>query len=266
MHTQRLNADLNLGVEERVRQARQWLDSCGLAYRGQRSTGDSSELTEAHMEELVFLLANGRGALQEHYQCIYVLDLERDRALTAGVCPLFVLHALAAHLATGAAVQHAWLLALHCLKVKLAATATLPAFLVRLFDLIHHDRVMQPQERKRLPQTLCNLIAAFLCDSLALLVPGPSADSAPLRYGCHTLGDCGALVELVNANVFGGARQSMRGAEHVAKLVYHAALGDWEQYQCQRYSFGSCPSLVPLVINKTVDANGVVTMTAQRRV
>lgn len=253
--------DIKLDHQERVSQARQWLASCGLRYHPQGQRPQSSrELTEQDVDALVARLAyDGDRSALTYYQCWAVMELPSDRQLVANVCPLFVLHSIARMLAQGATEESAvvsdsanreWLLALHCLKVRLSTGGAVLGFLVRLMDLVYQNYVMTPA-RPECP-ALRNVVAVFLCNSLSFMNAAPSDGAdAPHRYTYRAISHQHALEELIAWRMYRDAEPAHLEAVHMlASRLRTLTLDDWGTHQQSRLT-GQLKPLSCVVIKES---------------
>ena len=219
--------DLKLSDEERMVVARKWIAETGLCVG--RGGLEPTEVAQSHVDELLRTLVYKRAGLT--YYSLRPVELAGDVDLVYGVCPLFVLHGIAALMANDTfdsprGVSCSWQLALHCVKTCLKRQARDPvAFLVRLFDLIYQDHVMQPAEPP-LPQ--CNLIVAFLSDGLEFLLEQPNG--APHRFVSHSLLEPDSLAIVVNSNLF-RSREKANEAALIASTVGTDLMTRWSHFQ-----------------------------------
>lgn len=234
--------DYNLSYEKRAQLAGAWLQASGLVVRTgelKNKARQRDEVNEQDVRALLVTLTAENTRAAQHY-LLHPAELEQDRALVAGVCPLFVLHALVTLLrrtdSGGKAAEdhcHECLLALHCLRAHapLAGDARLPALLLRLFDLVYDARVWQALEPTR---AHCHLIVIALCEGLTPLLA--QVDGAPHQYATHSLSEERSLAVCVRSCLFrSGSEEARARSVFIADQVRADVLTQWALYQHQRY-------------------------------
>jgi len=242
------NDRIYYNATERQSIATTWISDCDnilLLYPDQQLYGNDQK---AIATNVVGLLSSKDCS---SYYTINLSQKASDILLCQDVCPVFILHGIAAMLKqeplNNGHISYYWQFVLHILKTKLAATTTttttttggksIGIFISRLFDLVHADGLL-PYE---IPKNYINIITVFLHENLQFMIkqnPPKPGDNHYYTLAAEDIEKPSSITEIVVNNLFPIyfiTTESHREAINISGVTsQNESIALWNKYQLDR--------------------------------